>query len=149
MHKILIYFYIIHLLKSSTCFEHYPAHLQEVKMGCTLFVPFQHSGKIMYYLLWRWCKCTYLKHKGWIYMSRWCGMSVTFCSEQTWRTFFCVKQSTSTYIASCIWELHNFCWSDGGYYSPTYKNLIYYKPVTQCLSFFTCGHRWCFMHSCV
>jgi hypothetical protein len=22
--------YIIHLLKSSTCFEHYPAHLQEV-----------------------------------------------------------------------------------------------------------------------
>jgi len=30
MHKILIYFYIIHLLKSSTCFKHYPAHLQEV-----------------------------------------------------------------------------------------------------------------------
>jgi len=30
MHKILIYFHIIHLLKSSTCFEHYPAHLQEV-----------------------------------------------------------------------------------------------------------------------
>jgi len=30
MHKILIYLYIIHLLKSSTCFEHYPAHLQEV-----------------------------------------------------------------------------------------------------------------------
>jgi len=28
MHKILIYLYIIHLLKSSTCFEHYPAHLQ-------------------------------------------------------------------------------------------------------------------------
>jgi hypothetical protein len=25
-----IYLYIIHLLKSSTCFEHYPAHLQEV-----------------------------------------------------------------------------------------------------------------------
>jgi len=30
MHKILIYLYAIHLLKSSTCFEHYPAHLQEV-----------------------------------------------------------------------------------------------------------------------
>jgi len=29
-HKILIYLYIIHLLKSSTCFKHYPAHLQEV-----------------------------------------------------------------------------------------------------------------------
>ena len=24
------YLYIIHLLKSSTCFKHYPAHLQEV-----------------------------------------------------------------------------------------------------------------------
>jgi len=24
-----IYLHIIHLLKSSTCFEHYPAHLQE------------------------------------------------------------------------------------------------------------------------
>jgi len=30
MHKILIYLYIIHLLKSFTCFEHYPDHLQEV-----------------------------------------------------------------------------------------------------------------------
>jgi len=30
MHKILIYLHIIHLLKSSTCFEHYPAHLLEV-----------------------------------------------------------------------------------------------------------------------
>jgi len=30
MHKILIYLYIIHLLKSSTCFEHYPTHLQEI-----------------------------------------------------------------------------------------------------------------------
>ena len=28
--QILIYLHIIHLLKSSTCFEHYPAHLQEV-----------------------------------------------------------------------------------------------------------------------
>ena len=30
MNKILIYLYIIHLLKSSTCFEHYTAHHQEV-----------------------------------------------------------------------------------------------------------------------
>jgi hypothetical protein len=30
MHIIFIYLYVIHLLKSSTCFEHYPAHLQEV-----------------------------------------------------------------------------------------------------------------------
>jgi len=30
MHKSLIYLHIIHLLKSSTCFEHYPAYLQEV-----------------------------------------------------------------------------------------------------------------------
>jgi hypothetical protein len=30
MHKILVYLHIIHLLNASTCFEHYPAHLQEV-----------------------------------------------------------------------------------------------------------------------
>jgi hypothetical protein len=30
MHKILIYLHTIHLLKSSTCFKHCPAHLQEV-----------------------------------------------------------------------------------------------------------------------
>jgi hypothetical protein len=30
MHKILIYLHTILLLKSSTCFEHYLAHLQEV-----------------------------------------------------------------------------------------------------------------------
>ena len=30
--QILIYLYTIHLLKSSTCFEHYPAHLQEVQV---------------------------------------------------------------------------------------------------------------------
>ena len=30
MHKILISLHIIHLLNSSTCFEHCPAHLQEV-----------------------------------------------------------------------------------------------------------------------
>jgi hypothetical protein len=30
MHKILVYLHIIHLLKFSTCFEHYPAYLQKV-----------------------------------------------------------------------------------------------------------------------
>jgi hypothetical protein len=30
IHKILIYLHTIHLLKFSTCFEHYPAHLQDV-----------------------------------------------------------------------------------------------------------------------
>jgi len=30
MHRLLIYLYIIHLLNSSTCFEYYPARLQEV-----------------------------------------------------------------------------------------------------------------------
>jgi hypothetical protein len=30
MHKILVYLHIIHLLKSSTCFEHYSAHLPKV-----------------------------------------------------------------------------------------------------------------------
>jgi hypothetical protein len=30
MYKILIYLHIIHLLKSSTCFEHYSAYLQEI-----------------------------------------------------------------------------------------------------------------------
>jgi len=30
MHKILVYLHIIHLLNTSTCFEHYPAHLHKV-----------------------------------------------------------------------------------------------------------------------
>jgi hypothetical protein len=30
MHKILIFLHIIHLLNSSKCFEHCPAHLQEI-----------------------------------------------------------------------------------------------------------------------
>jgi len=37
MHNILIYLHIIHLLKSSTCFEHYPAHLQEVYVVIALY----------------------------------------------------------------------------------------------------------------
>ena len=38
-HKILIYLHIIHLLKSSTCFEHYPAHLQEVYVVIVYMLP--------------------------------------------------------------------------------------------------------------
>jgi len=75
-------------------------------MDYAVFIPFQHSGNVIYHLLWRWCKFTPLKPKRWIYMSRWCGVSVTFCSEQTWKTFFHVKQPTSIHVASCIWELH-------------------------------------------
>jgi hypothetical protein len=43
MHKILIYLYIIHLLKSSTCFEHYPAHLQEVYVVIAYMQPLVSS----------------------------------------------------------------------------------------------------------
>jgi hypothetical protein len=39
MHKIPIYLHIIHLLKSSTCFEHYPAHLQEVHVVTVYMQP--------------------------------------------------------------------------------------------------------------
>jgi hypothetical protein len=43
MHKILIYFYIIHLLKPSTCFEHYPARLQEVSVVIVYMQPLVSS----------------------------------------------------------------------------------------------------------
>jgi hypothetical protein len=43
MHKILIYLYIIHLLKSSTCFEHYLAHLQEVYVVIVYMQPLVSS----------------------------------------------------------------------------------------------------------
>ena len=43
MHKILIYLRIIHLLKSSTCFEHYPAHLQEVYIVIVYMQPLVSS----------------------------------------------------------------------------------------------------------
>ena len=43
MHKILIYLYIIHLLKSSTCFEHYPAHLQDVYIVTVYMQPMVSS----------------------------------------------------------------------------------------------------------
>jgi len=43
MHKILVYLYIIHLLKSSTCFEHYPAHLQEVYVVTVYMQPLVSS----------------------------------------------------------------------------------------------------------
>ena len=43
MHKLLIYLYIIHLLKSSTCFEHYPSHLQEVYVVIVYMQPLVSS----------------------------------------------------------------------------------------------------------
>ena len=43
MHKILIYLHIIHLLKISICFEHYPAHLQEVYVVIVYMQPLVSS----------------------------------------------------------------------------------------------------------
>jgi hypothetical protein len=43
MHKILIYLHIIQLLKSSTCFEHYPAHHQEVYVVIVYMQPLVSS----------------------------------------------------------------------------------------------------------
>jgi hypothetical protein len=43
MQKILIYFYIIHLLKSSTCLEHYSAHLQEIYVVIVYMQPLVSS----------------------------------------------------------------------------------------------------------
>ena len=41
--QILIYLHIIHSLKSSTCFEHYPAHLQEVYIVIVYMQPLVSS----------------------------------------------------------------------------------------------------------
>jgi hypothetical protein len=46
MHKILIYLHIINLLKSSTCFEHYPAHLQEVYVVIAYIKPLLSSPSV-------------------------------------------------------------------------------------------------------
>jgi len=43
LHKILIYLYTIHLLKSFTCFEHYPAHPQEVYVVIVYMQPLVSS----------------------------------------------------------------------------------------------------------
>ena len=43
MKKILIYLHIIHLLIFSTCFEHYPAHLQEVYVVIVYMQPLVSS----------------------------------------------------------------------------------------------------------
>jgi hypothetical protein len=43
MQTILIYLHIIHLLKSSTCFEHYPAHLLEVYVVIVYMQPLVSS----------------------------------------------------------------------------------------------------------
>jgi hypothetical protein len=43
MHKILVYLHITHLLKFSTCFEHYPAHLKEVYVVIAYMQPLVSS----------------------------------------------------------------------------------------------------------
>ena len=43
MYKILVYLHIIYLLKSSTCFEHYPVHLQEVYVVIVYIQPLVSS----------------------------------------------------------------------------------------------------------
>jgi hypothetical protein len=43
MHRILIYVHIIHLLKSSTRFEHYPAYLQEIYVVIVYMQPLVSS----------------------------------------------------------------------------------------------------------
>jgi hypothetical protein len=43
MYKILIHLHTTHLLKSSTCFEHYPAHLQEVYVVTVYMQPLVSS----------------------------------------------------------------------------------------------------------
>jgi hypothetical protein len=60
MHKILIYIHIIHLLKSSTCFEDYCAHLQEVYVVIVYMQPLVSS-------LCRWLSCEPVKKElvGW------------------------------------------------------------------------------------
>jgi len=63
MHKILIYLHIIHLLISSTCFEHCPAHLQEVVRRNCIYAA---SGIVT---LCRWLSCiSNLMHKILIYL---------------------------------------------------------------------------------
>ena len=57
MHKILIYLHIIHLLKSCTCFKHYPAHLQEVYAVIVYMRPLVSSlsasdQHVLYELMW-------------------------------------------------------------------------------------------------
>jgi len=48
MHKILIYLHIIHLLKSSTCFEHYPAQIQEVYVVIVYLQPLVSISEAAY-----------------------------------------------------------------------------------------------------
>jgi hypothetical protein len=43
MHKNLVYLHIIHLLNSSTFFEHYPAHLQQVHVVIVYMQPLVSS----------------------------------------------------------------------------------------------------------
>jgi len=60
MHKILIYLHKIHLLKSSTCFEHYPAHLQEVYVVIVYRLPLVSSLSVGECLVHRLRKSSFL-----------------------------------------------------------------------------------------
>jgi len=56
-----LYLHIIHLLKSSTCFEHYPAHLQEVYVVIVYMQPLVSS-------LCRWLSCAPVKKEFFLYL---------------------------------------------------------------------------------
>jgi len=51
MHKILIYLHIIHLLKSSTRFEHYPAHLHVINVHMQPLVSSLSAGDYLVHQL--------------------------------------------------------------------------------------------------
>jgi len=53
--QILIYLHVIRSLKSSTCFEHYPAHLQEV------YVVIVYMQPLVFVTLCRWLSCAPVK----------------------------------------------------------------------------------------
>jgi hypothetical protein len=53
MYKPLVHLLIIHLLKSSTCFEHYPAHLQEVHVVIVYMQSLVSSLSVCVYLVHR------------------------------------------------------------------------------------------------
>ena len=66
MHKILIYLHIIHLLKSSTYFEHYSAHLQEDYVVIVYMQPLVSSlsaGDCLVHLLRKNCLVNRLRKK--------------------------------------------------------------------------------------
>jgi hypothetical protein len=68
MHKILVYLHIIHLLKSSTCFEHYPANLQEVYVVIVYMQPLVSSLSA--------CDCPVHRLRKNCSFNRWTGQSL-------------------------------------------------------------------------